>query len=199
MVKGSACLLAAAVLSGCVIALPQRASQRAEVLSGSLRLAAPAGFCVDADSVQDGAESAFVLWGNCAAIAGSARAPRPEHDALLSATIGPLSDQPVEAAFDTYKAFFRSDMGRAALARSGQAEDVEVMSIEAAGSLLLLKISDRSASAKTPVAQVYWRAVTGLSGRVAALSVLPLAGKEMADSAQISLLREFEATIRAAN
>ena len=88
---------------------------------------------------------------------------------------------------------------RAALARSGRAEDVQVLAVEPSQSLLLLKISDRSAPDAAPVEPVYWRAITGLGGHVSALSVLPLAGSGMDDATQLALLQAFDASIRAAN
>ncbi len=199
---GLIALGAAFLVSGCVMALPglpQRASERAKVLDGRLTLAAPSGFCVDRKTLQDSPEGAFVLWGNCAAIAADPEAPRPVHRAMLSATIGPLADHPLDGAFEGFEAFVQSDAGRAALARSGRAEDVQVLAVEPSQSLLLLKISDRSAPDAAPVEPVYWRAITGLGGHVSALSVLPLAGSGMDDATQLALLQAFDASIRAAN
>lgn len=191
--------LAALGLSGCVVALPRAASERTEVLDGTLTLAAPPGFCVDGKSVQSNADGAFVLWGLCAAMSRFAEAPKPAHKAMLSASIGPLAPQPLETAFDRYESFLRTEAGRAALARSGLASDVEILEITREPGLMLLKIADRSAPPEAAVEQVYWRAVTAVAGRVGALSVLPLVGSGMDDAAQIALLHSFDASIRAAN
>lgn len=193
-----ASLMIAAVLAGCV-APGQSASDRTRVMNGALTLAAPRGFCVDPKARRDAAEGSFVLWGNCAAIAGDPEAPKPPYRAMLSATVGPASSTPLATAFDGFESFFRSGAGRAALARSGQAKDVQVLKVERHGGMLLLKISDRSAATAAPVTRSYWRAITEVKGHVTALSVLPLEGSAMRDADQIALLQGFEASIRAAN
>lgn len=193
-----AILLIAAVLAGCV-APGQGASDRARVMNGALTLAAPRGFCVDPNARRDGAGGSFVLWGNCAAIAGDPAAPKPPYRAMLSATVGPASDTPLAASFAGFETFFRTDAGRAALARSGRAQDVQVLKVQRSAGMLLLKIADRSAATTTPVTRSYWRAITEVKGHVTALSVLPLEGSAMRDADQIALLQNFETTIRAAN
>jgi len=191
-------ILLAAMLSGCVMP-GQPASDRTVVMNGTLTLAAPRGFCVDPAAQRERAEGSFVLWGNCAAIAGDPAAPKPPYRAMLSATVGPASSTALPVAIDGFEPFFRSGAGRAALARSGRAEDVEILKVRREGDMLLLKISDRSAPTTAPVTRTYWRAVTALRGHVSALSVLPLQGSALRDADQIALLKAFDAAIRAAN
>lgn len=196
-------------LSGCVKALPFKlelplplrkpVTGRVAVQEGAVTLRAPDGFCVDPGSTRDEPEGAFVLWGSCAAIGGDARAPKPAQKALLSATIGPESPDPVETAFDSYERFFKTRAGRAALARSGKAQDVEILAVKREEQRLLLKISDHSAPTTAPVDPVYWREITGVRGHVSALSVLPLAGSGLPDETQLDLLSAFDETIREAN
>ncbi|WP_428335589.1 hypothetical protein [Paenirhodobacter sp.] len=186
------------VLAGCVMP-GAPATDRTTVLGGALTLAAPKGFCVDPGSRRDGKQGSFVLWGNCAAISGDPAAPKPPFHAMLSATVGPEAAGPVEATFPGFEKFFRTPVGRAALARSGLAEDVRVVKVTRQDNLLLLKIEDRSKATGAPVAKTYWRAITGLGGHITALSVLPLAGSSMRDADQIGLLAAFDTAIRAAN
>ena len=185
-------------LAGCV-APGTPATDRAEVLGDTMTLIAPKGFCVDPGSRREERAGSFVLWGNCAAISGDATAPKPPYRAMLTATVGPEGAGPVEATFPGFERFFRSGAGRAALARSGALDDVEILKVKRSGHLLLLKIRDRSRVQGAPVSETYWRAITGLSGRITALSVLPLEGASITDAAQIRLLTDFDATIRAAN
>ncbi|MFT3688058.1 hypothetical protein [Paenirhodobacter sp.] len=140
-----------------------------------------------------------MLFGSCAAISGDAAAARPAHRAMLSATIGPETPGPLQQTFPGFEKFFHSPAGRAALARSGMAQDVTIEQVTRRDGLLLLKIRDRSRQKGTPVSETYWRAITGLRGRITALSVLPAAGSTMGDAQQIRLLRDFDAAIRAAN
>ncbi|MCE5973695.1 hypothetical protein LZA78_09405 [Sinirhodobacter sp. WL0062] len=176
-----------------------RAVSKVAVAGGAVTLSAPYGFCVDPRSTREGATGSFVLFGNCAAISGNPQAPKPPARALLSASVGPQSPQPVAENFAQIEAFFRSEAGRAALARSGKAVDVEILSARIRDKALMMKLRDRSASRGTPVAETYWRAVTGLGGRITALSVMPLAQSGLSDDEQLALLRDFVARTKSAN
>lgn len=186
-----------AALAGCVA--PQgSASDRVRLRDGQV-LAAPQGFCVDPSSRRDEAQGSFVLFGSCAAISGDPSAARPAQPAMLSATVGPQAAGSLSDTFAEFESFFQSPAGRAALARSGAPEDVRILRAERRGDLLLLKIRDRSQAREAPVSATYWRAITGLEGRITALSVLPLANAAMSDAQQIAVLEAFNAATRAAN
>lgn len=185
-------------MAGCVATSAPR--ERISVLNGSLLLAAPPGYCVDPTSRREERGGSFVLFGSCAAISGDTSAAKPAYRAMLSATVGPQTPEPLQQTFPGFARFFQSAAGRAALARSGSAQDVAIQQVVHSNDLLLLKIRDRSRQkGDAPVAETYWRAITALRGRITALSVLPMDGVAMGDAQQIRLLQEFDAAIRAAN
>lgn len=184
-------------LVACVATTPAR--DRVSVLNGTLMLAAPAGYCVDPASQREERGGSFVLFGSCAAISGNPQAAKPPLQAMLSATVGPRTPEPLEQTFPGFEKFFRSTAGRAALARSGIAQDVSIQQVLHSDGLLLLKTRDRSRQKGAPVAETYWRAIAALRGRIAALSVLPAEGAAIGDAQQIRLLKAFHAAIRAAN
>lgn len=195
------------MLAGCVpgtFGTAQVAQSRTTLANGALTVAAPKGWCVDPRSLRNSGAGGFALFGNCAAISDNpedARAPLP---ALLSVTVGPpaIEDEAgklSKARLEKIGSFFRSDIGRAALARSGEAGDVTIDRSEIVHDILMLRVTDRSASGRPPVAKTYLRGITDLSGRITALSVMPLKDGEMSDNAQKALLEEFVAAIRAAN
>ena len=199
--------LAALALAGCVpvgMNGNQVGQSRTTLTGPGLTIAAPTGWCVDPKSLKNTSNGGFVLFGNCAAISenpNDARAPEP---ALLSATIGPpaVEDKNGKLSLTRLKGmdtFFHSEIGRAALARSGESKDVKIESSRITGDMLLLRISDRSTSGGPPTARTYLRAITDIKGRIAALSVMPLKNGEMSASAQRNLIERFAATIRAAN
>lgn len=195
---------AAAVLGACVpmdlgAGLRTGRASPQITLNDGLVLAAPRGYCVDPASTRQSPEGAFVLFGNCAAIARDPNQPQPIFPALLSATLGPAGARPAVLDTAEIEGFFRSDAGRAVLARSGRAEDVELLDVKREGDLLLLKIRDASGGGEGLQAGAsYWRAITGLGDRLAALSVLPLEGARLSDGDQIGLLQGFAAQTRAA-
>lgn len=178
---------------------PDVARDRISVLNGTMMLAAPPGYCVDPVSQREERGGSFVLFGSCAAISGDPAAAKPAYRAMLSATVGPETPEPLQQTFPGFERFFQSAAGRAALARSGTAQDVAILQVMHSGGLLLLKIRDRSQQKGAPVSETYWRAITGLRGRITALSVLPAQGVAMGDAQQIRLLQAFDAAIRAAN
>jgi len=194
-------------LVGCVptgMGGAQVGQARTTLASGALTIAAPKGWCVDPKTLRDGRNGGFVLFGNCAAISGNpedARAPEP---ALLSATVGPpaIEDENGKlghARLAQMETFFRSDIGRAALSRSGESKDVKILHSEITHDMLMLRIQDRSQSGAPPVAQVYLRAITDLGGRITSLSVMPLKDGEMSAKAQSVLITRFAEAIRNAN
>ena len=184
-------------LAACVA--PGGGTDRVRILGGTMTIAAPQGYCVDPGSRRDTGGGAFVLFGSCAAISGDPSAAKPPYPAMLSATVGPTTPEPLRETFPGFEKFFQSSAGRAALARSGAPQDVAILRVVRSDGLLLLKIRDRSRQQGTPVSETYWRAITGLGGRITALSVLPLRGARLSDAQQIRLLHDFDAAIRAAN
>lgn len=192
---------AVALLGACVPSTfgAGRASPRI-TLDDGLVLAAPRGYCVDPGTTRDRPDGAFVLFGNCAAIARDPSQPQPIFPALLSATLGPAGARPAVLDTAEVEGFFRSEAGRAVLARSGRAADVELLAVKREGDLLLLKIRDASGGGEGLQAGAsYWRAITGLGARLVALSVLPLEGAQISDGDQIGLLQGFAAQTRAAS
>lgn len=194
-------------LSGCVpgeFGTAQVAQSRTKLANGALTVTAPKGWCIDPKSLRDSGAGGFALFGNCAAISRNpddAHAPLP---ALLSVTVGPPAVTDASGTFGKDRlakigTFFRSELGRAALARSGEAGDVTIDKSEISGDVLMLRVTDRSKQGGPPVADTYLRGISDIGGRIVALSVMPLKDGEMSYDAQRRLLREFVAAIRAAN
>lgn len=196
--------IAGLALSGCVtpdLGLGRaRPPQTVTLAKTGVSVEAPAGFCVDAKTLRDTEAAGFVLFGHCAAMSGNPEDPRPDHRALLSATFGPDAEGKTDAArLERIAAFFETELGQSTLARSGKSEDVDLLSHRIEGNLLFLHIRDRSAVGQLPTAQSYWRALTGVAGRMAILTVMPVADGAVSDEAQIALLRRFAERLHAAN
>lgn len=192
----------ALALVGCVTpegGAPIPVQTQAHVSAGDIVIAAPRGFCVDPKTLRDAPGGSFVLFGHCQAMARDPAQPRPSAPVLLSATLGPADDLSDNARINAIAAFFKTDIGRATLARSGRSEDVDLIEAQPGQGRLLLKIRDRSAPTSVAKAQVFWRMITVIEGRIASLSVMPLAENQVPDARQRELLAEFIARIRAAN
>lgn len=192
----------ALALAGCVVpetGAPIPVQTQARIADGKIVIAAPRGFCVDPKTLRDAPGASFVLFGHCPAMARDPAQPRPSAPVLLSVTLGPEDNLSDSARIKTIAAFFETDIGRATLARSGRTEDVDLIEARPGQGRLLLKIRDRSAPASVAEAQVFWRMITVIEGRIASLSVMPLAENQVSDARQRELLVEFISQIRAAN
>ncbi|GAB4386991.1 MAG: hypothetical protein Kow0045_16610 [Albidovulum sp.] len=167
--------------------------------AGDISVAGPSGYCVDRRASRETGSGAFVLFGSCAALAGSPLAGQPEKPALLTASVAPaLSGEGLETRLDELAAFFRSDAGRAALSRDGRAGSVTIAAMERARGVLYIRLVDRSAAAQK-VEPGYWRAAFAMRGRLVTLSAMSLADRPVADRDLRRTLDRFIARIRRDN
>jgi hypothetical protein len=154
---------------------------------GAIVLAAPQGYCLAADSVARTAASEFAAFTAC-------RGP----GAVLTATAGgPGSAQPVDPA--EMGAFLTSDAGRRALSRSGDAVAVTVHAVAAAGEVVLVRLTDRSAPPSAVAPGESWRAVFVLGDRLVTLTAAPGAGTTLDSAAGRALIGRFVGAMRGAN
>lgn len=178
-------LVAVLALAGCVV--PQGGGIRSvALLDGAVVAAAPAGYCIAPGAGQRAADSAVVIMGRCSAT-GTAE------PAVLTLTVGQAGSAGAMAgggaALVTY---FQSAEGRAALSRSGQAADVEVLSAQEGEGAFLLRVRDREAGD-------YWRALTGLRGRLVTVSATGPEGQALTEAKGRALVQAAVAALRRAN
>ncbi|MDV7271189.1 hypothetical protein RYZ20_09775 [Thioclava sp. A2] len=195
------------ILAGCVAPemprmslLSRPAQPKALVANGAVTLAAPRGFCIDQKTLRDDADGIFVLFGHCAAMSGDPDRAKPSEAVLLSGTFS--ADTSATGGPDQMRLvaeFFASELGRAALARSGRAEDVTVAHENLEGNLLILKVTDASPLTDVARSHSYWRGVSMIGGRMSSLSVMPLKDGAVSDAAQQDLLRQFAQALLDAN
>ncbi|WP_343080625.1 cation transport ATPase [Ostreiculturibacter nitratireducens] len=198
--KAAFALLAPAILSACVAGGTGSAPTQVAVLGSSVTVAGPRGYCVDSTASRDGAESAFVLLGSCASLAGTPFAPAPKAPAILTASVLAEGAELV-AETAPLAAFFRSASGRAALSRSGNAETVEVLETFEADGVMFLRVRDISESGTQgqPVEPEYWRAVLALNGRLVTLSALGHQARPLSAGDKRAAIDAFLARMLAAN
>ena len=184
------CLLL--VAAGCQMALPLRLAAgpaRLAVLDGAVTVVAPRGYCIDPAASLHDADTAVVLIGRCRTDARSAA----QVAAVVTVSVGPGGSAGVMTAGGAaLSAFFTSDQGRALLARSGRAADVQVIQARARDDAFVMQVADRSAG-------VYWRAVTGIGGRLVTVSASGAEGADLAPEAGLPLVESTLAALRAAN
>ncbi len=189
------------VLPGCLTGpeVTRRAPEKIAVAGRSVVVAGPPGYCVDTAATKDSATGAFVLLGSCASIAGTSRAGAPAAPALLTASVSPTSPAAAAASVDQLADFFRSDFGRAALARNGQAGAVRILNMRARGGALYIHASDTSGNPTGSLMPDYWRGIFNLGGRLVTVTVIGFAERPLTEVVSIATLDAFAARIRAEN
>lgn len=157
------------------------------MFGGTMHAAPPAGYCVDRDASRERDDRAVILMGRCAGAAATA-------PALITVSLGaPGSAGVLRRGARAMSDYFTSPAGRAALARDGRAASVRVLRASVADDALVLRVEDRAAGG-------YWRAVTGLRGRLVTISVTAPQAGGPADPADLRrLLEQALAAMRRAN
>lgn len=180
--------------------IPIASSRSASTLTlagGAVIVAGPQGYCVDRSSVSESDAGAFVLLANCR---GLKKRPLAEDDpakAVLTASISALTATPLDP--DVLEAFFGSEAGRAALARSGIAEAVTVLDIFAEGSSFVIHAKDTSPNPLGPLGSEYWRVLTKIDGRIVTMTATPFRSIPMRSETLRRQVLEFASTMTKAN
>ena len=204
MTAARACAIAlgAVVVAGCGggPGAVREAPREVAVTADRIVIAGPEGFCVDPGATRDGGDTAFVLLGNCAAIANTRRAGQPAVPALLTAAVsgsGPGGD--ILSNIGALDGFFRSDEGRRLLSRTQEAGTVEILETDIVGDVFYLHARDSSSGPVEGVQRAYWRAYLDLGPRIATLSVLGLQDRALSEAQSRAALAQFLAAVRGAN
>ncbi|MGR3434402.1 MAG: hypothetical protein ACU0CO_05865 [Shimia sp.] len=159
-----------------------------------LTFAAPQGYCIDPGSLRQGLGTASALAASCANL-GNAEAGAPVDPAILSIASSRVGlATPAEA-----QAVLRTDLGRAALSRSGQATDVALHDVKASERAVYVHLTDVGPGALPGTDLRHWKAVLDVSGRAVVISAHARDGSSQAQSAGEALVRDAAAAMLAAN
>ncbi len=170
-----------------------------QVVGNTVTIAGPRGYCIERSASQDSEAGAFVLLGNCASLANSARVTAPAVPGVLTASVSGTTGAKVGTSTGQLERFFTSDAGKLALARNGQVGVVTILSGDARDGAYILKVRDTSPNSVSGLAQVYWRALMDVRGRIVTLSVNGFRDKPMSDAVGRATLSDFMDRVRADN
>jgi hypothetical protein len=195
---------AAAILGACAentmqISSPSRAS--VSVGGAPIAVAAPAGFCIDAQSTSVDARGAFVMVSDCGLL-GQPGGATPPVAAVMTGSFSANPDLIAEGGdttLDDLEAFLATARGRAVLGRSGDAGATRVVQATRQGDVLFVLVEDRGRSPLPGVEPRFWRAFMTVNGRMAALSIQGFDGAAPGLDASLRHLAAFAASLRAAN
>jgi hypothetical protein len=156
------------------------------ILDGAMQIAAPTGYCIEPQAGRVAATTTVVFLGRCSAQSKTAAA-------VVTISIGaPASGGVTTAGAAALADFFKSEPGRAALSRSGKAQDVRLITARGTASVLWLYLEDVDIGS-------YWRAITAVRGRLVTLSATGIVGHPLLPEAGLALLQSTYAALQKAN
>ncbi|PTX57801.1 hypothetical protein C8N43_2473 [Litoreibacter ponti] len=191
--------VAVLALSGCDIALPGGSVPQSEIIvtADRVTLRGPTGFCVDPDSSRHRPSEAFIVFGNCAAIAGNDELPQPFVRAFATVTVLP-SQAGSTALGDSGVAleqFFSSTAGKAALSGNGDPDTVEVLDSFLRNGAFFVHARDRSGGSIPGADNTYWRGYFDVKSSLVAVSVMGLESAPLSSSDGLATLYDFANSI----
>ena len=179
--------------------ISRNAPKSIAVADKSIVIAGPPGYCIDRAGSRLNGGSAFVLLASCASISRRADAGAPSSPGILTASVARATSQgpSLGASLGTLEAFVASPAGRAALARDGRAESVEILDIRREAGALMIRLRDTSQGAMSGMEDVYWRGLSDVNGRLVAVSMLSFSDRPLPKEAGLATLWAFLTRIRA--
>ncbi|MBC2834470.1 cation transport ATPase [Paragemmobacter straminiformis] len=185
--RAALAVLVALALAGCDAAGVGRI-RSIDILDGAVTAAAPSGYCISPGAGMRGTDAAVILMGRCSGSPSATAAP-----AVITLSVGPAGSAGVMAdGGASLAAFFQTEEGRGALSRAGKAEDVRVLSAVGSDDAFVMHVADSAVGE-------YWRAIRGLRGRLATISVSGAEGAPITSGQGKALLEATLAALAAAN
>lgn len=172
---------------------------RAVVARGAVTVAGPVGYCPDRSATSGLARGTFVVLGSCASVRNNPNAAAPAIPGILTASVSRPNGAEISGSFAQLERFFRSNTGKAALARNGNASSVQILTTRRMQGAFAMKIRDRSPGSLAGLSSEYWRALLDLRGRLITLSVIAFDTKPMSDTYARATLESFINRVRREN
>ncbi len=171
-------------------ALVQRPLERARI--SGVQVVPPKGYCIDRRSRSAG----FALVFPCATLTRDPVADNLTNGAVRI-TIGPA----LGAGFDSsaLEGSLDTSPGRAALSRSGRAEDVTLLRTISRAGVVYAQIEDRGENPLGAGQTAEWRAITSIGGRLVSLAVSGYGEIDLDGDAGLALLERCLVSMAQAN
>ena len=195
--KTTAIATAATGLAACSITdiTSRNAADTVRLPSGVIVEGSP-GWCVAPDMLHTADDVSVVVFGSCAAIEENASLPSPDVSGIITVSVDNVALGTTPS--DVLEAFFGTEKGRAALARDGQADSVQILESLQDNDALFLHAVDQSGW-PADAAEDYWRAVFDIGGRFVTVSLVGLNDEPIARDVGLRTLEAQIEKLRAAN
>lgn len=190
-------LVAGWILTACgaSVSVTRNAPMQVQLADGMI-VAGAHGWCVDKTTSKAREGGAVVVLGSCAAITNNALLPSPRVAGVVTISVenGTGGAPPVRDV----AVFLSTDQGRAALARDGRAESVELLEVAAQNNTLFLHAFDTSGGPLNTGSN-YWRALFDIDGRFVSVSLAPNDPDQVSRAQSIATLDAQIDRLKAAN
>ena len=183
-------LIVCAVLAGCS-GFGGSGSKSLVVTDRGIVLSAPNGFCADLASSSLEASEAFVVYGNCAALAGATDAPAPNITSVV--TVGVIAG--ASGGASDISEYFASDAGKALLSRQAVADDVEITDTFLRNDAVFLRVRDTGPGLLAGISDTYWRGYVPTPDAMFAITVLDFTGAPISSADGLQILSRFAARV----
>ncbi len=165
-------------------------------LTDGLVVAGARGWCVDEATTRTDGGAAVVIFGSCAALRKDAEAPRPRVPGIVTVSVETATAQ--VPSVQEVEAYLRTDSGRAALSRNGEAQSVDILETAIEDDTVVLHAIDRSGFPRNAAAE-YWRALFELNGRFVTVSMVAPLAAPISDGDQRAALDAQIETLKSVN
>ena len=171
------------------------APSEVRLIEGRVKVSGPQGYCVDQSETRDTADQAFVVLARCDALGGGGAPAKP---GLLTVAVSRQAGSPGEfVSPSALAAFATSREGRAAMAASGRASDLEILDTDISGDMVMMEARERGA--RNGLAEQHWRALIGRDGYVISARVNAFAEQPMSARTGFKTLKALAGGIKADN
>lgn len=163
------------------------------VTSDRVILRGPTGFCVDPESSTHRPSQAFVVFGNCAAIAGDEEQTQPFVAATAFVTVLPSGpDMPSVASSEVaMEEFFRSEEGKRLLSGSNDARTVEVLDSFNRQGAFFVHARDTGGGRPPGSDDTYWRGYFDVKSSLVTVSVIGFDDNPLSSAEGLQTLYDF--------
>ena len=170
---------------------------RAIVLSGSIAVSAPDGYCVD--PVISHPRKGFALLAACAAMTEDPDDSYPDINALITVQSGAMGSAIVAGQEDSFRAFLDTPQGTALLGASTIGGPLAVRRTRSDDNAVSVYTEDVGPPGVVGTQAESWRLFTDIKGRLVTVSVRGLIDDPLSEPTSKALIDRVLARLRAAN
>lgn len=187
-------LLLVCLLSACAVSL-ETGHADLRVGGETVRVVAPAGFCVDPQSGDVNKAGGFVLFSDCRLLEADITSAEPVN-AVISAIV---STQGLPGSLDDLEEFLTTEPGIVTLGRSGKTDAIKVLSSKQSDEILFIKVQDTGVQKNKGAPTRFWRTFFVTKGRLVTGTLSGFSEGAVSDAQAQGYLRALATQTRAAN